>query len=410
MPPARRPGSTATAHAVAEYLPGSARRGIGLCLSGGGFRAALFHLGALRRLNELGLLARLRTVASVSGGSLVAARLALALPWPMTAPAEAWEERVAEPLRAFTRRNLRTPALLRRLLPWNWGRSSAGVEALAALLERDLGRHRLSQLPARPEFLLCATDMAYGVAWLFTRERMGDSQAGYADNPPIDWPVARAAAASACFPPVFNPLPVRLRPHELVGGAAPPGPARDRVVAGIRLTDGGVYDNLALEPVWRTHAAVLVSDAGALFPAEPDRNLLWRIRRYAAIPEHQAGAVRKRWLISSFLAGVLDGAYWGIASATSSYGPGAPAGYSKGFATEVIARIRTDLDAFTWAEIAVLENHGYLLADAALRRHVPELLPASPPPPAVPHPGWMDEARARAALRDSHRRRLLGRW
>ena len=43
---------------------------LALCLSGGGFRAALFHLGALRRLNELGILSRVDTIASVSGGSI----------------------------------------------------------------------------------------------------------------------------------------------------------------------------------------------------------------------------------------------------------------------------------------------------------------------------------------------------
>ena len=58
----------------------SGRHGIGLCLSGGGFRATLFHLGALRRMNELGILSRddFRTVASVSGGSIAAAALATA--------------------------------------------------------------------------------------------------------------------------------------------------------------------------------------------------------------------------------------------------------------------------------------------------------------------------------------------
>lgn len=36
--------------------------GIALCLSGGGYRAMLFHAGALRRLNELGWLRRLDRV------------------------------------------------------------------------------------------------------------------------------------------------------------------------------------------------------------------------------------------------------------------------------------------------------------------------------------------------------------
>src|SRR5512143_1143497 len=62
-------------------LPKSARHGIGLCLSGGGFRATLFHLGALRRLNELCILSfpDFRTVTSVSAGSIPAAALATAI-------------------------------------------------------------------------------------------------------------------------------------------------------------------------------------------------------------------------------------------------------------------------------------------------------------------------------------------
>jgi len=42
----------------------------GLALSGGGFRATLFHLGAFWRLNELGYLPNLDRVSSVSGGSI----------------------------------------------------------------------------------------------------------------------------------------------------------------------------------------------------------------------------------------------------------------------------------------------------------------------------------------------------
>jgi hypothetical protein len=64
---------------VTKYLPHRVRSGLALCLSGGGFRAALFHLGAVRRLNELGSLATLDSVSSVSGGSILAAHLATCL-------------------------------------------------------------------------------------------------------------------------------------------------------------------------------------------------------------------------------------------------------------------------------------------------------------------------------------------
>jgi hypothetical protein len=116
-----------------KFLPlqSGARSGLVLCLSGGGFRAALFHVGALRRLNELGILARIDEISSVSGGSIVAVQLATVLrPWPVE-PLIDFESNVAAPLREFTRRNLRTIPMLKRLLPWIWYRSSTGVEGLA---------------------------------------------------------------------------------------------------------------------------------------------------------------------------------------------------------------------------------------------------------------------------------------
>src|SRR5713226_3113267 len=51
--------------------------GIGLCLSGGGYRAMLFHLGALWRLNEFGMLSKLDRISSVSGGSITAGVLGM---------------------------------------------------------------------------------------------------------------------------------------------------------------------------------------------------------------------------------------------------------------------------------------------------------------------------------------------
>ena len=78
--------------------------------------------------------------------------------------------------------------------------------------------------------------------------------------------------------------------------------------------------------------------------------------------------------------------------------------------SDLIAKIRTDLDAFSEAEASVLENHGYLLADAAIKRHVPHLVPTPAPALAVPHPEWMHEEKVRRALRESGKMKLLGRW
>ena len=52
--------------------------GIALCLSGGGYRAMIFHLGVLWRLYEAASLKSLKRISSVSGGSITSAALALA--------------------------------------------------------------------------------------------------------------------------------------------------------------------------------------------------------------------------------------------------------------------------------------------------------------------------------------------
>lgn len=387
---------------MAPGADSDARSGMGLCLSGGGFRATLFHMGALRRLNELGVIPRLETISSVSGGSITAAALATAL---AAGPALDWDRNVAAPLRAFTSRDRRTAAVFARLLPWNWFQSDTGIRVLERAYATQLTSLRVEALPARPNFVLCATDMQFGVNWVFERDRTGDFQAGYASPPPADWPLALAVAASSCFPPIFNPRKLRLEPARFTGGRYPAGRRRDGLVRGMRLTDGGDYDNLGLEPVWKSHQVVLVSDGGAPFDVSEDRGLLWRVERYSAIAQNQAHAVRVRWLIDSYQSKQFSGTYWGVGSAPSSYDLSYP-GYTKELATEFISRIRTDLDAFSDAEAAVLENHGYWLADAALRKHVPDLLGRGSPPPRAPHAAWMNETKVRSALRDSGRRSI----
>jgi NTE family protein len=407
---------TITRHAVRAFLPEPRRRRVGtaLCLSGGGFRAALFHLGALRRLNELGALSRVDAVSSVSGGSIMAAHLADRLsPWPPAgsslSPAE-WNRRVAEPFYAFAARDIRTRPVLTRALPWNWLRETTGVETLASLYEARLTTLRLPALPERPDFTLCATDMSYGVNWIFRRGEMGDYQAGY-QRPAPSWPLARAVAASSCFPPIFNPLRPDVEPDALKGGKAPRGPDRDACIRGLRLTDGGTYDNMGLEPVWKSAQTVLVSDGGATFDFAPDRWLLSRLSRYTQIQSAQAQSLRKRWLMANFSTGVMSGTYWSVGSCTANYGERFW-GYSEDLVDEVVSEVRTDMDGFSEAEIQILENHGYSLAEAAMQTHARDLIIGAAEPFRLPHQRWQNEGDVAKALSQSHRRfaRAFFRW
>lgn len=82
-------------------------------------------------------------------------------------------------------------------------------------------------------------------------------------------------------------------------------------------------------------------------------------------------------------------------------------GYSPSLVDDVISVVRTDLDAFSEAEINVFVNHGYTMADTAMRGHARWLAP-DVGAPVVPHDEWLDEDRVRQALKESHRRTLLG--
>ncbi len=391
---------------------GTHRRGIGLCLSGGGYRATIFHAGALRRLAELGVLSHpeFRTISSVSGGSIAAAFLAQAFEWPLrnVPRKDEWNRRFADPLRALTREDIRTCTIARSLFP-----GVSAVRELAKRYDRALGGARpLFMLP--DPFVLCATDLAFGVNWEFKNERIGDYQAGYVKPPPT-WSIGLAVAASSCFPPVFQPLKVRCAPESWRGGNAKRESPEKWATAmqDLRLTDGGVYDNMGLEPVWKDHEYVLVSDAGGIFDFQADKGLLpWRVKRYQSIQELQTRALRKRWLMASFMRGTISGAYWGTSSSRSRYGTGDALGYPKTLAKEVISGIRTDLDGFSNAEAAVLENHGYFLADMAVRAHCSSVATVSNAPLSPPHPQWVLEneleERIWAALKDSSKRKIFG--
>ncbi|QGN57692.1 patatin-like phospholipase family protein [Nostocoides sp. HKS02] len=410
------PEETATAHtsdADPPDTPAGARHGTALCLSGGGYRAALFHLGATRRLNELGILASVTTVSGVSGGSILANLLADPRLEFRRADATVvgFDEYVATPLRQLASRNIRTPAFLAKLKPRNWRAPDAAIRALADELA--------SQFPwwsdplarndnGAPEIITGATEIGYGVDWVFEgpsarspRGRVGDYRTGYAAWP-RDLRRADAVAASCAFPPFFSPMVLDGEAMHLRGGrrgVESPGERRG-ILRRIRLTDGGVYDNLALEPVWKNHATVLVSDGGSVFRARTERTVLGRTQRILAIATSGGQSVRSRWLHASFARGILRGTSWALDTLIDG-----------GYPTQTVTRIsavRTDLDAFSTAEQQILERHGYLVADAQVRTHAPQLI-VRDSDLDPPHPAVADPEVAGAALSDSARRLFLGR-
>jgi NTE family protein len=403
--------ATAAEHGISPYLPHEGpRKGLAFCMSGGGDRAALFHLGALRRMNELGILSKIDTFTSVSGGSIMAAQLATFMKGAARTPGEpidGFDAGVAEPMRRFAAKDVRTGAALARLKPSNWFTPGAQSEALAAGYAQGPAPGLLDDLPDTPRFVFLASDMRFRDQWVFDtgKRRVGSGAAGY--GPLGKWTLAQAVAASSCVPGAFSVVKAKQDPSTLEDGTYKERD-RDELVREIDLSDGGMFDNLGLEPVWQDHATVLVSDAAPSFKPEPQVGWLWSALRQGVILLEQATEVRKRWLISNFLAEQLQGAYWGIASKPSRYRLEAEhTAYSEDLIRDFIAPIRIDLDVFSEGEIAVLENHGYLMAEIALQRHAKDLGGGNWPKAVAPHEDWLDKRKAEKALTGSDKTHMF---
>ena len=99
--------------------PRSPIAGVALCLSGGGYRAMLFHLGTLWRLNEAGYLPKLDWVSSVSGGSITAGVLGAVwsrLEFDDAGVSRRFHSEVVVPIRRLAGKTIDVGAIIKGLL------------------------------------------------------------------------------------------------------------------------------------------------------------------------------------------------------------------------------------------------------------------------------------------------------
>ncbi|MBN1419982.1 MAG: patatin-like phospholipase family protein [Planctomycetes bacterium] len=364
--------------------------GIGLALSGGGFRATLFHVGALWRLNELGWFPRLDRVSSVSGGSIVAGLLAMV--WDRLGfrdgVAQAFERTVAAPLLSFTRRNVDTPSILEGLfVP---GKTVA--EAVADRYRRHLfGDRGLRDLPDRPRFVFNATNLGTGANWRFQKPYCGDYRIGLIRH--TDFPLATVVAASAAFPPVLSPVVLELAKEGLAERFERTEGADLYDCIGLRnqlcLADGGVYDNMGVESIWKRYRTLIISDAGGSPAMQFGPGRLWhnQLARAYALTIEQDRDLRRRVLYEAFKTGETLGTYWLISWPIDKFRAEKRLHVGARWPGR-LASIRTRLNPFSEEEQRRLVNWGYALADAAVRRRVED----SGIPAAWPYPEYGLEA------------------
>jgi predicted acylesterase/phospholipase RssA len=248
---------------------------IGLALSGGGFRATLYHLGLVRFLRDAGFLQQVTHITSVSGGSIIAAHLALN--WDLYTGSAKEFDQAASKLLAFIRLDVRNRILRRFPLGlllrgprWLLGLSNRQLTR-TGWLENQYEKHlfgdkSLFELPETPELHILATNLSEGCLCSFNRDGlwMMQEKAGRSQIERIRvglMTVPMAVAASSAFPGFFPPL-------ELTGRDVG---ARGGEFGRQAYTDGGVFDNLGvrmfpwLTPLLSQEKAldgVLVSDVG----------------------------------------------------------------------------------------------------------------------------------------------------
>ncbi len=278
-----------------------------LALSGGGYRAMLFHVGSLWKLNEIGELSHLAHVSSVSGGSISSG--VLAANWGKLTfndlIASNFREQIAEPLMKLASLTLDIPAGLSGLLPFY--PASRTIEFFYR--KYLFGDTLLRDLPTCPRFTFNATNMQTGAVWTFERDVMGDQTVGTRSS--TEFPLARAVAASSAFPPFLAPVVIRdhaidwrsqhkkysvLRSYDDLAIRAPdiPSDQVDRFRRRIVLVDGGVADNLGSIATWSGAGDLYISDGGAAIrpTLRPRQDWLSQLLRLVSLIHEQPSQLR----------------------------------------------------------------------------------------------------------------------
>jgi NTE family protein len=296
---------------------------LGLALSGGGFRASLFHIGVLARLAELDLLRQVEVLSCVSGGSIIGALYYLYLKRELDAHGDIPSERLIELVDEMERHFL---SVIQTNLRWQtFSNLRANLEMARADYSRtdrlgDVLDERLyrpvwngdrtrpiemrelrihpggdpSFHPATgnagrrakvPMLMINATALNSGHNWRFEAARMGEPEPSALERQleknillqqapygcmierQKTMPLGQAVGASACVPGIFEPFPISdLYPNPLDGMFSP-----DRLR--VQLVDGGVHDNLGLEALRErgcTHYVISDASGQMLDQAEPE--------------------------------------------------------------------------------------------------------------------------------------------
>lgn len=279
---------------------------LGLSLSGGGYRAAAYHLGTLKKLHEMKILENVKVLSTVSGGSITGACYCLHTGDSTKSADEnfkVFDDQMRKSLQqSVIKRVLRSWIFIRLVLaaliviaavvwllftPYAWASPVSLIVFLVVLVSFQFrifpvsktiekiydqlffNKKKLKDLCSdKPLMAINATNLETARPFTFSSAKMGDSTYAFYENGKEqkvfnheEFPVARAVMASSCVPFAFTPVEVKgfFVNEEMEKKYRP------------RLVDGGVYDNQGIHKLTQPESSyrcnvIITSDAGAMFP------------------------------------------------------------------------------------------------------------------------------------------------
>lgn len=346
---------------------------LGLALSGGGFRATLYHLGVIRFLRDAGQLQHVSDIASVSGGSILAAHMVLN--WDRYNGSDEQFNEAANEIVQFVQFDIRNHIIRRlpllyplrflaKLTPIDESRLTPN-----AILERYYrtllyGDRRLYELPEQPALHILTTNISNGGLSVFNRQglfiqqRDDDGNSTFKHIAGTMASLARVVGASSAFPGLFPPVKI----------SATDIGVREGNFSAEWFTDGGVYDNLGIRAFsWLKQKnidfdQVLVSDAGKPFQILSDASLGFVGQSFRATDI----LWDRVWQLERENFGKQDKfAFLPISEQVNLSED--PTALHPVVQAEVQS-IRTDLDCFSDLEINALAQHGYAVARKICRQ------------------------------------------
>jgi len=279
---------------------------VGLALSGGGFRAALFHIGTLMRLAELDVLRHVQVISTVSGGSIVGMMYYLMLKREFEKDGGQnidYIELIKELKKKFlegVQKNLRLKAFAENENGLTQTLGKLYQNELYKLIDEDVPDkmqnigispygfknfnphfHNLTLKNKVPRIIINATLLNNGHNWQFTEEGMGeqDQMFDHTVDKNKAYPfcayekicgnitIGQAVAASSAVPGLFDPV-------EFSFFGSLQDCEKGMTQETVRLSDGGVYDNLGLASLVNDECThIIISDGSKQMIDEPDPSM-----------------------------------------------------------------------------------------------------------------------------------------